>query len=121
MSYWNGKRALIVGGSAGLGRALADVLAQHGARLAIVARGQAPLDAATSELKACGAKVFSITADVTKADDIKRVGVLVQSAWGGIDLVCHCAGRSMRGTVLATTPADFRALWETNFLSAVGC
>jgi short-subunit dehydrogenase len=121
MSYWNGKRALIVGGSAGLGRALADVLAQHGARLAIVARRQQPLEAATQELKSSGAEVLSIPADVTKRDDIKRLGDSIHGGWGGIDLLCHCAGRSMRGTALATTAADFRDLWETNFLSAVEC
>src|SRR6476660_301637 len=98
MSYWNSKRVLIIGGSAGLGRALADVLAQHGARLAIVARRQQPLDAAAQELKACGAEVLSVAADVTKPDDIKRLNDSIQSAWGGIDLLAHCAGRSMRGT-----------------------
>jgi short-subunit dehydrogenase len=121
MSYWRGKRALIIGGSAGLGRAIADVLAQHSARLAIVARGQQPLDAATHELKARGVEVLSVAADVTNFDDIKRVHDSIQSEWGGIDLLCHCAGRSMRGTALATTAADFRDLWETNFLSAVQC
>lgn len=121
MSYWSGKRALIIGGSAGLGRALADVLAQHGARLTIVARRQQPLDAVTRDLKARGAEVLSVAADVTKLDDIKRLSDSVHSAWGGIDLLCHCAGRSMRGTALATNAADFRDLWETNFLSAVEC
>ncbi len=121
MSYWRGKRAVIIGGSAGLGRALADVLPQYGARLAIVARGQQALDSAAQELRAQGADVLSIAADVTKADDIRRMGATIQSAWGGIDLLCHCAGRSMRGTALATSATDFRGLWETNFLSAVEC
>src|SRR5204862_2992782 len=102
-------------------RALADVLAQHGARLAIVARRQQPLDAAAQVLKASGAEVLSIAADVTKRDDVKRVGDSIHGAWGGTDLLCHCAGRSMRGTALATNAADFRELWETNFLSAVEC
>ncbi len=110
-----------MGGSAGLGRALADVLAQHGARLAIVARRQQLLDAAAQELKATGTHVLSVPADVTNADDVARLGATVQSAWGGVDLLCHCAGRSMRGTALATSAADFRELWETNFLSAVRC
>src|SRR4051812_31428621 len=114
MSYWNSKRALIIGGSAGLGRALADVLAQHGARLAIVARRPQPLDVVAQELKTRGGEVLSIAADVTKSEDIKRLGESIQSDWGGIDLLCHCAGRSMRGTSLTTTPADFRDLWETN-------
>ena len=45
----------------------------------------------------------------------------MQRAWGGVDLLCHCAGRSMRGNALATSVAEFRDLWETNFLSAVQC
>ena len=121
MSYWNGKRALIIGGSAGLGRALADVLAQHGARVAIAARRQQPLDAAAQELTARGAQVLGLAADVTKLEDISRLRAHIQNEWQGIDLLCHCAGRSMRGTVLATTAAEFRDLWETNFLSAVQC
>src|SRR5262245_16953421 len=121
MSYWSGKRAVIVGASAGLGRVLSEVLAQRGARVAMVARRQAPLDAAVQEEKSRGADVIGITADVTRTDDIKRIGDTVLSAWGGLDLLCHCAGRSMRGTVLSTKPADFRELWETNFLSAAEC
>jgi len=121
MSYWSGKRALIIGASAGLGRVLSDVLATHGARLAMVARRQAPLAAAAQELKNQSANVLSIAADVTNADDLKRIHDTVLSAWSGLDLLCHCAGRSMRGTALGTSAAEFRELWETNFLSAVAC
>jgi len=121
MSYWSGKRSLIIGGSAGLGRALADVLVEHRARVAIIARRQEPLELAVKELKSRGADVLSIAADVTKTDGISRINAVVQSAWGGLDMLCHCAGRSMRGTVLATSAAEFRELWETNFLSAVEC
>src|SRR5262245_21446056 len=113
MSYWRGKRGLIIGGSAGLGRALADVLAEHGARLAIVARRQQPVDDAAAALKTRGADVLSIAADVTKGEDLQRVNTMVSSAWGGIDLLCHCAGRSMRGTVLSTSTNDFRDLLQT--------
>ena len=85
MSYWNGKRALIVGGSAGLGRALADVLAEHGARVAIVARRQEPLDAAATVLKTRGGDVLTIAADVTKPGELKRVKDTVLSVWGGVE------------------------------------
>jgi short-subunit dehydrogenase len=121
MSYWSGKRVLIIGGSAGLGRALADVLVEHRARVAVVARRPQPLEAVAQQLKSRGADVLSIAADVTKADDVNRINAAVQTRWGGVDMLCHCAGRSMRGTILATSAADFRELWETNFLSAVEC
>lgn len=121
MSYWHGKRAVIIGGSSGLGRAIADVLAQHGARLAVVARRPEQLDFAVRELKACGADVFGVAADATSAEDVERLFNTVKGEWGGVDLLCHCAGRSMRGTILATTAEEYRELWETNFLSAFRC
>jgi short-subunit dehydrogenase len=121
MSYWRGKRAVITGGSAGLGRALAGVLVQQGARVAIVARRAEPLEKVAGELRQAGGNVMAITADVTRATDVDRLAATVQSAWGGLDLLCNCAGRSMRGTVLSTDVEDFRNLWEVNFLSALHC
>jgi short-subunit dehydrogenase len=121
MTYWQGKRAVITGGSAGLGRALAGVLVERGARVAIVARGQQALDAAVGQLRAQGGDVLAIAADVTKQDDVNRLAATIGCELGGVDLLCHCAGRSTRGHVLATPVADYRDLWETNFLSAVQC
>ncbi len=119
MDYWRDKRAVITGGSSGLGRALAGVLVQHGAHVAIVARGQASLDETAQHLGALGGDVLPLVADVTDRDAVQQVAGTVQRIWGGVDFVGHCAGRSMRGNALATSVADFRSLWEANFLSAV--
>jgi short-subunit dehydrogenase len=121
MSYWRGKRAIVIGGSAGLGRALAQVLVQNGARVAIVARGQEALDASARDLRSLGGDVLTVAADVTGQDDVNRVASTVTSAWGGLDFLCHCAGRSMRGTIASTPVEEFRAMLDTNFLSAVRC
>ncbi len=121
MNYWRGKRAVVTGGSAGLGRALAEALVKQGARVLLVARGLPQLDAAAQVLAAFGGEVLTVSADVTKQDEIDRLAAKVHSAWGGLDALFHCAGRSMRGTALATSAEDFRALWESNFLSAVRC
>jgi short-subunit dehydrogenase len=121
MSYWRGKRAVVTGGSAGLGRTIAGALVQHGARVAIVGRRQPMLDEALKMLKTRSDDVLAIAADVTNEADINRIAATVHSAWGGLDLLCHCAGRSMRGTVLTTTVNEFTELWETNFLSAIRC
>jgi uncharacterized protein len=121
MSYWRGKRAVVTGGSAGLGRAVAGALIEHGARVAIVARRESHLNAASQKMKSRDGQLLAIAADVTQQADVNRVSDTVQSAWGGIDLLCHCAGRSMRGTGLATSVDEFRELWETNFLSAIRC
>ena len=95
MNYWRGKRAVITGGSAGLGRALADVLVRYGSRVAIVARRAEPLEKTAVYLRNMGGNVIAVTADVTNASDVERLAATVQSAWGGLDLLCNCAGRSM--------------------------
>jgi NAD(P)-dependent dehydrogenase (short-subunit alcohol dehydrogenase family) len=121
MSYWRGKRAVVTGGSAGLGRAIANALVERGARVAIFARRQDALEATAAELRRRGADAIALSGDVTIPADVERLASTVYSAWGGLDLLCHCAGRSMRGTALSTTPEEFRELWETNFLSALRC
>lgn len=121
MDYWRNKRAIVTGGSAGLGRAIATVLVQNGARVMIVARREAGLSDTAQHLRALGGDVLTFAADVTVQADVERLADAVRSAWGGVDLVCHAAGRSMRGTALGTTVEEYRNLWETNFLSAVLC
>lgn len=121
MSYWQNKRAVVTGGSAGLGLSLARVLVERGARVMIVARGQAALDKAATTLRSDGSNVLTAAADMTNQADVDRLASMVQSAWGGLDFLGHCAGRSMRGTALATPVDEFRAMLETNFLSAVRC
>jgi short-subunit dehydrogenase len=116
-----GKRALVTGGSAGLGRVLAGVLVERGARVVIVARGADALEKAARELRFRGGNVLSVAADVINQAEVERLVGTVHSAWGGLDLLCHCAGRSMRGTVLETSVDTFRDLLEVNFLSVVRC
>ncbi len=135
MSYWQDKRAVIVGGSSGLGRALAASLATRGARVAIVARGKESLDKVVAELQSLPlppgrrsavagegrgeGEVFAVQADVTSAADVERLAITVHDRWGGVDFVAHAAGRSMRGDAITTPPEQFQELWELNFLSAV--
>lgn len=119
MSYWRQKRAVIVGGSSGLGRALAEVLLGRGARVAIVARGQEALDLTAAELRTADQELLTVAADVTNAADVERLAITIKEHWHGVDLVAHCAGRSMRGDAITTAPEKFCELWELNFLSAV--
>ena len=121
MSYWQGKRAVVTGGTTGLGRAVAIRLAEKGARVAVVARGQQKITETLDELKQFQGEAIGIAGDVTNQCDVDNVASTVLSAWGGVDLLCHCAGRSMRGKALETPPEVYRDMWEVNFLSAVRC
>ena len=98
---------------------LAGVLAERGARVAIVARGQAALEDAAQQLRALGGDVLPLSADATDGEDVARIAATLQERWGGVDFLAHCAGRSMRGNVLSTSAKEFQELWGANFLSAI--
>lgn len=90
-----GKVAFITGGSEGIGRATAHLLAAEGAKVAICSRGQEALDAAAAEIKAAtGVDVLTVSADVTKQEDIERAIATVQAKLGAPTLLVNNAGTS---------------------------
>lgn len=119
MSYWQGKTALVTGGSSGLGAALVEELANEGSHVVAVARGRGRLEELCSSLASGGTSALPVAADVTKDDDVERVVREAVGRFGGIDLLVNCAGRSTRAGILNTTPEDFQALWEINVIATV--
>jgi uncharacterized protein len=118
-SYWTGKVALVTGGSSGLGRAIAVELARQGARVIIAARGSSAIDTVVNEMRATGAEVLGIAADVTRQADVDRLVDETVTRFGGLDVLVNAVGRSARGAALSTTPEEFAALLELNLLAAV--
>jgi short-subunit dehydrogenase len=119
MHYWQGKAAIVTGGSSGLGRAIAAALAAAGARVAISARGAEPLQATADDLHREGHQVLVVPADVTRGDDVDRLLGRTLDEYGRLDILVNAAGRSMRRAVLETTCDDFRELMELNLLGLV--
>ncbi len=119
MAYWRGKKALITGGSSGLGLHLAKTLVAHGSCVAIVGRSKAKLDDAAETLRALGGEVLAITADVALQGETRRSTDLVVDQWGCLDFACACAGASMRGAVVDTPRNQFERLLAVNFLAAL--
>jgi short-subunit dehydrogenase len=119
MSYWTDKVALVTGGSAGLGLAIARALVGAGASVTIAARDEDRLAAARDSLNAGGMACAAIPADVTKQPDCERLVTQTLAARGRLDLLVNCAGRSARGEAAATSADEFAQLIEINFLSAV--
>ena len=89
--HLSGKRAVIAGGSKGIGLAIAHALAAEGADVALVARDQATLDAARDAVVAHGNRVLAISADTT--DDASVVAMIerVVAEWGGVDILVNTA------------------------------
>jgi uncharacterized protein len=122
LAYWQGKAAIVTGGSSGLGLAIAESLVREGANVAIVARSSDRLEAAATALRTGGkGDVLPIAADITRAEDVQRVISTTVARLGKLDVLVNCAGSSARGDVLSTSTDDFRQLMELNFLALVEC
>lgn len=112
---------LITGGSAGLGRAIALAFAKRGAKLVLVARDAARLEEAAADVIATGSEVLTVTADITRDEDVRRMLDETIARFGRLDVLVNNAGKSARGKLLDVSLDDYRALWELNFLSLVRC
>jgi NAD(P)-dependent dehydrogenase (short-subunit alcohol dehydrogenase family) len=89
-----GKRAIVTGGSRGIGKAVAFELAREGMDVAIVARDQAALDEAAKEIGAAtGRRVIAIAADTGKDADVRAMVSRVADELGGIDVLVNAAAK----------------------------
>ena len=88
-----GKVAVVGGGSKGLGRACADVLAQEGMKVAICSRSQADLDKAAKEIRdASGADVLVFAGDLDKPEVVKELVAKTADRFGRIDVMINNSG-----------------------------
>ncbi len=87
-----GKRAIVTGGSKGIGKAIARQLAREGADVVIAARGRSDLDTAARELAAeTGRKIFAVVADTGNADSVNALVRHAVEALGGVDILINAA------------------------------
>ena len=113
-----GKVAVITGGNSGIGLATAEEFARQGARVAITGRDAATLAAAAELLRAAGADVLALEADVTRLPEIDRAMSAVRERFGRIDVLFVNAGFGVFAPVDAVTEEGFDALFNTNVKGA---
>lgn len=120
MDYYDGKRVLVVGGSRGIGRALALLLARRGARVCVAARGVGDLERVVAELPAVAAGPHGLAVfDTADGDAVARGRDGVLAALGGIDVLV-CGSGSARAAGVFDAPADdYRRMLEINYLGHV--
>jgi NAD(P)-dependent dehydrogenase (short-subunit alcohol dehydrogenase family) len=116
----NGKRALVTGATRGIGRAIADRLAEEGCALAICARDGDEVDRAAAELRRDrGATVHGAEVDVTDAPGLERFVAGAGDVLDGLDLLVANAGGSAGGERLDDAGAeDWRATLDLNVVHA---
>ena len=95
----SGKVAFVTGGSRGMGRLAADMLAADGCRVAIVARTEGDIEEAVHSIIAAGGTAMGVVADICKEGDVQRAVAEVTAAWGAPQIVI--------GQTKYNVPGDF--------------
>ncbi|MET8002846.1 SDR family NAD(P)-dependent oxidoreductase [Nonomuraea glycinis] len=105
-----GRRALVTGGSSGIGQAIAEALGRAGADVVIVARRQAELDQAVERLGGHGVRASSISADLGDRQAVERVC----AAAGRIDILVNDAANNIRKPMAELTADDYEQTIAVN-------
>lgn len=115
-----GKNAVVVASSQGLGKAIAEELVKEGANVLIVSRDEDKLAAVQTELSELGSgKVLYCRADVKNPTDIKDMVEKAASEFGGIDILVNNAGGPPAGTFEQMADDDWQHSFELNLLSYI--
>src|SRR5882757_4275362 len=115
-----GKTALVLAASKGLGKACAIALVREGANVVIAARNQDVLEATAAEIRLAGkGKVLAISADVSNAAAAESLVAATLTAFGRLDILVNNAGGPPFGAFETFDEAAWQAAFELNLLSAV--
>ncbi len=115
----NGRVALVTGGSQGIGKAVAAMLAQEGASVVIAARGAELLDKVATEIRAAGGKVHAVAADVSQAADCERLVAETIKTFGRLDILVNNAGTSATGEFESVTDEAWQADFNLKLFAAI--
>lgn len=114
---FTGQGALITGGTAGIGRAVAERLATEGASVVIVGRSEARGEAAEAQLRDAGLDVTFVCADVGDAEDCRRIVQVAAERFGRLDVLVNNAAMFVVGSVEETSDETWDQVLRTNLTS----
>src|SRR2546422_7362785 len=118
----NGKVALVTGGSLGIGKGIARVLAREGVDVAICARRKDVLEAAADEIRReSGRKVLAIPADLTRREDAENFVRGAARHFGRIDILVNNAGSAPGGILEALDEDAWQQGLQLKFMGYVRC
>jgi short-subunit dehydrogenase len=110
---------VITGASSGIGLTTARMAAERGARVVLVARNGEALETIAGDLRALGAEVLPVVADVGKEDEVRAAARKTIEHFGGFDTWVNNAGVSIFGRNEEVSREDQRRLFDTNFWGVV--
>jgi NAD(P)-dependent dehydrogenase (short-subunit alcohol dehydrogenase family) len=109
-----GRVAIVLGGTSGIGRALVDGLMEAGADVVASSRRQAEVDATALAIERRGKRTLRLASDVTDRASLEALREAAIEAFGKIDILINCAGRTQRRPTLEVGDAEWQGILDTN-------
>ena len=110
----SGRVAVVVGGTTGLGRAIALGLAAHGADVVATARRGSQVEAVAGEIEALGRRTLRVASDVADRGSVQGLHDAVIASFGKVDILVNAAGITFKKPVLELEESDWQRVMETN-------
>src|SRR5512143_2612617 len=115
MSQFDGRTAIVTGGSRGIGRGIVKELAARGAAVAFsYSRNRELADALVAEIVAAGGRVRAIQADVVDAKAAEEMVKAVKAEFGSVDFLINNAGITRDKLIMMMSESDWDAVMDTN-------
>jgi short-subunit dehydrogenase len=118
-TFFRDKVVVVTGGSDGIGKALADLLLQQGAKVATCGRNHDKIYRLQSEYPS--SPLHTMVCDVSSENDCRRFIETTLKVYGGIDILINNAGISMRALLKETSTAVIEKVMAINFFGTVYC
>jgi len=120
--FLTGKKALVTGGTRGIGRAIVEALLREGAAVALCGRSAERVRAAVKEMAAfAGEAVSGTKADVSLLEDVRALFSFVDSRLGGVDILVNNAGTGIFRSVGEMTPEEWHQIIDLNLSGVFYC
>jgi NAD(P)-dependent dehydrogenase (short-subunit alcohol dehydrogenase family) len=110
----DGKVAVVIGGTSGIGRAIAHGLADAGADVVPTSRRAEQVEVVAAEIEERGRRSLRVASDVSNRDSLQRLLDQAVKAFGKVDILVNSAGRTKRAPTLDFSENDWNEIMETN-------